>query len=131
MFFRHKLNITCNTICYVISMVTKTKELRYFLSEMDWIDIRITKDMDKNEIVKFSVNLSSIITGDIHSIIRYDNSHGFTHIDRYGRKKKEVLKNIPNVEVIQIARKDITDNWQKYRKRVERKIEGDKNGKKS
>jgi len=106
----------------VIHLATKTKEFRYFLSENDWIDIRVTKDLTKNEIVKFSVNLSSIISGDIYSIIRYDNAHGFTHIDRYGQTEKEVIENKSKEQIMKLARTDISNNWKKYRKIVEKII---------
>ena len=106
----------------MIHLTIKTKTFRYFLSENDWIDIRVTKDLSKNEIVKFSVNLSSIISGDIYSIIRYDNSHGFTHIDIYGISEKEIIKNKSKEEIMNLARTDISNNWKKYRKKVEKII---------
>ena len=104
----------------MICLTTKTKTFRYFLSESDWIDIRVTKDLSKNEIVKFSVNLSSIISGDIYSIIRYDNAHGFTHIDRFNDNEKEIIKNKSKEQIIDLARTDISNNWRKYRKIVEK-----------
>jgi len=104
----------------VIHLTLRTKTFRYFLSESDWIDIRVTKDISKNEIVKFSVNLSSIISGDIYSIIRYDNAHGFTHIDRYGKTEKEIIKNKSKEQIMKIARADISNNWREYRKMVEK-----------
>ena len=111
----------------MIYLGTKTKTFRYFLSESDWIDIRVTKDLTRNEIVKFSVNLSSIISGDIYSIIRYDNAHGFTHIDRYGKTEKEIIKNMPKEQIMNLARTDISINWRKYRKKVEKIIKGGSN----
>ncbi len=111
----------------MILLATKTKTFRYFLSENDWIDIRVTKDLEDNEIVKFSVNLSSIISGDIYSIIRYDNAHGFTHIDRYGVAKKEIIKNKSKTQIMKLARRDIDKNWKKYRKMVEKIIKGGSN----
>ena len=113
----------------MIHLATKTKTLRYFLSENDWIDIRVTKDLTKNEIIKFSVNLSSIISGEIYSIIRYDNAHGFTHIDKYGKTEKEIIKNKSKEQIMKLARMDISNNWQKYRKLVEKIIKGGSNGK--
>jgi hypothetical protein len=97
------------------------------LSENDWIDIRVTKDLTEKEIVKFSVNLSFIISGDIYSIIRYDNAHGFTHIDRYGKTEKEIIKNKSKKQIMKLARTDISNNWKKYRKMVEKIIKGGSN----
>ena len=111
----------------MIHLAIKTKTFRYFLSESNWIDIRVTKDLKKNEIVKFSVNLSSIISGDIYSIIRYDNAHGFTHIDRYGKTEKEIIKNKSKKQIMNMARTDISTNWKKYRKMVEKMIKGGSN----
>lgn len=117
-----------NTLCYVIKVDTITKTFRYLLSQDDWIDVRVTKNIEANEIIKFSVNLSSIIMEKAYSIIRYDNSHGFTHIDRYWDKGKKKIENASMKQVIQIAKRDIVNNWEGYRKRVERMIRGDKNG---
>jgi len=112
----------------VITVDTKTKTFRYLLSQDDWIDVRVTKDIEVNEIIKFSVNLSSIIKERAYSIVRYDNSHGFTHIDRYWDKGKEIIKKGTMKQVIQMAKKDIVSNWEAYRRKVERIIEGEKNG---
>ena len=112
----------------MITVDTKTKTFRYLLSQDDWIDVRVTKDIEVNEIIKFSVNLSSIIKERAYSIIRYDNSHGFTHIDRYWDKRKKIIKKGTMEQVIQMAKKDIVGNWEAYRRKVERIIEGEKNG---
>ncbi len=115
-----------NASCYLIDLKTKTKTFRYLLSQDDWIDVRITKDMEANEIIKFSVNLSSIIEEKVYPVIRYDNAHGFTHIDRYW-KKKETLKGMTMESVIQMARSDLVENWVKYRNLVKRKVGDDTN----
>ena len=106
-------------------LAIKTKKFKYILSNEDWIDVRVTKDTTKNEIIKFSVNLSSIISRDTYSIIRYDNAHGFTHIDRYWKSKKEIIKDKSEEEIIKLARKDITKNWKKYRNKVKKIIGAD------
>ena len=97
----------------MIHLAAKTKALKYILSENDWIDTRITKDLTKNEIIKFSINLSSIISKDTYSIIRYDNAHGFTHIDRYWESKKEIIEDKTKVDILKLARTDIRKNWKK------------------
>ena len=109
-------------------MKTITKSFRYLLSQDDWIDVRITKGVEANKIIKFSLNLSSIIKEKAYPVIRYDNAHGYTHIDRYWTRKKEKIMNISMEDVIQMARKDIVDNWEEYRRKVERIIGDDKNG---
>ena len=104
-------------------MKNKTKTFRYLLSQDDWIDVRITKDIEANKIIKFSLNLSSIIKEKAYPVIRYDNAHGYTHIDRYWTRRKEKLTNLSMEDVIQMARKDLVSNWKKYRKKVEKKLE--------
>lgn len=103
-------------------MITKTKWLRYHFTQSDWIDVRITKDLQKNEIIKFSVNLSVKVSEKVYSAIRYDNAHGYTHIDRYWEVDKEILDGLDNLSVIRLARKDILTNWMEYRSKVVKQI---------
>lgn len=106
-----------------------TKRFRYLLREEDWIDVRITTTEDNN-IVRFSVNYTAIIEDKAYPVIRYDNAHGFAHIDRLWldpEKRKEEIKGLSNIDILKIARKDITDNWKKYRKKMEKIIRGEKN----
>lgn len=49
-----------------------------------------------NELAKFSLNYSTLITGDSTQerkpIVRYDSSHGFVHMHRFYRKEPDEEK---------------------------------------
>ena len=92
--------------------------LRYHLTTQDWIDVRITKDVRRNEIIKFSVNLSVEVSGKIYSAIRYDNAHGYSHVDRFWEDGKERIEEVNNLAVVMMARRDILTNWLVYRNKV-------------
>ena len=81
--------------------------------------LRFTIDDDSN-IVKFSVNYTALIDQKAYPIIRYDNAHDYAHIDRYWTSEKEQIQGETNLEIIRLARNDITNNWKKHRKKVEK-----------
>ena len=93
-------------------------EFRYHLTEDDWIDVRYTLN-ENDRIIKFAVNYTALIREKAYPIIRYDNSHGFAHIDRYWTAEKENISNLSNIEIIRKAKSNILENWNKYRSKVE------------
>jgi hypothetical protein len=65
----------------------------------------------------FSVQLETKVKDEWKVIIRYDCSHGFSHLDEYdmnGNKNKKILDlNFENA--LTYADWDINENWQKYK----------------
>ena len=76
-------------------------------------------EADKGKIISFSVQLEVFVNDVWQVVIRYDSSHGFTHIDQYkleSRKiKKELHLSLP--ESLTLADEDIKENWKVYQKR--------------
>lgn len=103
-------------------MQTRTKWFRYHLTTQDWIDVRITENVRGKEIIKFAVNLSVEVSGKVYSAIRYDNAHGYSHIDRFWEDGKENIEGKNKSSVMKMARKDILSNWLEYRSRVVKKL---------
>jgi len=91
---------------------------QYLMTEKDILDISFIKG--GKEILKFSVNYRVKIGDEFYPAIRFDNSHGYAHIDRYWLDEKEELGEKSNIEVLRMARKDIIQNWKKYREMVEK-----------
>jgi hypothetical protein len=52
-------------------------------------------------------------------VIRYDCAHGFAHLDRYNLKGDRDKQELPlsYMESLDLADKDINDNWDTYRER--------------
>ena len=66
------------------------------------------------------VQLEIEVEGDVwRSVLRYDCTHDFAHRDRYnlqGEQSKEDLS-LSYPEALDLADKDINDNWELYKER--------------
>lgn len=77
--------------------------------------IRIHHRIQQGKVIHFVVQLE--VQG--KPVKRYDNAHGFAHIDRYnlkGNQQKETLDLNFN-EALTLAEQDIKQNWPIYRER--------------
>ena len=87
------------------------------LSEEDRLDIEF--DTEKNKVVHFIVQYSSITPKGWRTIIRYDTAHGAAHKDVYCySKKKKVRQEILGKDfnaVFTQAQEDIKKNWEKIK----------------
>lgn len=75
--------------------------------------------IEKGEITYFSVQLEIEIEGKWKTVIRYDCSHKFAHVDCYnirGEKIKEAI-DLPYEESLILADEDININWELYKKK--------------
>lgn len=73
----------------------------------------------KNKVVDFVVQLEVKVQGQWKTVIRYDCSHDFAHIDRYniqGEKEKGKIA-LPYGEGLTLADEDINLNWEFYKER--------------
>ena len=73
----------------------------------------------EGKVACFSVQLEVFFNNSWQVVIRYDSSHGFTHIDQYkidGRKVKSEL-HLSLSEALTFADEDIKENWKLYQKR--------------
>ena len=75
---------------------------------------------DKGQVVAFMVQLEiEVEDGVWQPVIRYDCAHDFAHRDRYkltgDRDKDEIA--LSYTESLDLADKDINDNWDIYRER--------------
>lgn len=58
-------------------------------------------------------------------VIRYDNAHGYAHIDKCWETKKQIIQGLSNKDVVKLARKDLVINWKKYREMAHEKYKSD------
>lgn len=75
---------------------------------------------DRGQVVAFMVQLEIEVEEAVWKpVIRYDCIHDFAHRDRYnlkGDRDKEVVP-LSYTESLDLADKDINDNWDTYRER--------------
>lgn len=90
---------------------------RYPLSLEDELVVEI--EIEKSKVVDFKVMYNTMIEGKEHQVVRYDCSHGYAHKDILYQepKRKEVLPNIEYDKLLDIAKGDITENWEEYKKK--------------
>lgn len=65
------------------------------------------------------IQLEVEVQNEWRSVIRYDTTHGFVHIDRFtrlGRRTKERLR-LTGAEALTRAERDIKQNWAVYREK--------------
>lgn len=71
-------------------------------------------------VVFFVVQLEILVDGEWRVVVRYDNSHGFTHRDEFDARGRETKKDIPLPDcstAVQYAEQDLIDRWEWYRDR--------------
>jgi hypothetical protein len=83
----------------------------------DGVRKRHYHESDKGQVINFVVQLEVKIESEWRVVIRYDCSHGFSHIDRYdmrGKKTKEAL-NLTLESALTFGDWDINKDWKNYR----------------
>jgi len=72
---------------------------------------------EKGHVTNFAVQLELRIQGEWRVVIRYDCSHGFSHVDRYDIKGKKTKKTLDLTfdSALTFGDWDINENWRKYR----------------
>ena len=61
--------------------MSKIYEIESVLGSTDAIDIRI--EVEKGEVLSFSVNYRILVNGKWHQVYRIDTAHGYLHEQRY------------------------------------------------
>lgn len=84
----------------------------------DGVRKRHYHETEKDKVICFTVQLEIKVKGEWKVAVRYDCSHGFSHIDKYDMKgnqtKKEVNLNFESA--LTYGDWDISKNWVKYKK---------------
>lgn len=79
----------------------------------------------KGKIVEFVVQYEMLYNCKWVPIIRYDTAHGYAHKDLInpdGSKEKILIGQANLNEVMNMADRDINENWEKYKDRYLRRI---------
>src|SRR5688500_2479144 len=83
----------------------------------EWLRMRIWTE--NGQVVRFTVQYETTLAGEHVPVVRYDTAHGFAHRDQMFLRRRSVKTKLnPNLsfaEVVDIARQDIRQHWQRYR----------------
>ena len=103
----------------------KERKIQYTV-EITFEDrMRVEIYIKKNKVVDFVVQQESLIRDKWNAIIRYNYAHGKPHKDIVspdGITKKEWIEISDLSKIIEMAKQDITKNWQKFRDAYEEKL---------
>ena len=97
---------------------------KYPLSLEDELMVEI--EIEKAKVVDFKVMYNTIIEGKERQVVRYDCSHGYAHKDILYQKpkRKEKMAKIGYDKLLDLARDDITRNWEEYKKKYLKLVYG-------
>ncbi|MBI4052950.1 MAG: hypothetical protein HY394_02845 [Candidatus Diapherotrites archaeon] len=98
-------------------MPVETLFKRRALSEKDAIFYSFDFDTEAKELVRFCAIQLLEMRGKTHEVIKFDAAHGKCHVHRYCKfaEHKETIGMKISPETLKICRKDIAENWQKYK----------------
>lgn len=76
---------------------------------------------NRGKLIKLLVQYETFVNGKWFAVIRYDNEHGYIHKDILNDKEKVIDKiplgkEIDYKSAINVATKDIAQNWQDHKK---------------
>ena len=72
----------------------------------------------QGKVVRFMVQYETFVEGEWRPVVRYDNAHGFPHVDRIlpdGGVKKIPLLATDLAEALTVADQDVEENWERYK----------------
>ncbi|MBM4397842.1 MAG: hypothetical protein FJ087_19430 [Deltaproteobacteria bacterium] len=76
--------------------------------------LRLRVTTASGRVVFFVVQLEILVDSEWRVVVRYDNSHGFTHRDEFDARGRETKKEIrlPDcAAAVQYAEQDLIDRW--------------------
>ncbi len=86
--------------------------------------IEVSFEVEKGRVVSFVVNYVARIQDKDYSVVRFDTEHGFAHKDICrpdgGVERKERMPDLEYGVLVDVAIRDLKENWEAYRRRFER-----------
>lgn len=104
------------------------KQFPINVTHEDIVDVTLEFETDKGKrkIVKFALSYRAMINGKWYEVIRYDNAHGYVHVQKFWRGHEPIpLKDdedLPFDYLVKKYKQDIVDNWLRYRGYIEVKV---------
>lgn len=100
------------------------KDVTKYFTPKDVVDIRIVKEESK--FIGFVLSYRAQMEGKWYEVIRYDTAHGCLHVQKFWQSPKPIK--LPEFEYMGMKEifdnfwKDLEENWEMYRRNMERKI---------
>ena len=94
-----------------------TKAVDFVVVFDDGVRKRHYHETEKRKVTYFVIQLEVRVEGEWKVVVRYDCSHGFSHMDKYdlrGNKEKTAL-NLSFESALTYGDWDINKNWLKYK----------------
>ena len=98
----------------------RTVEFRRLLDDKNVVRVSFT--VERNQVLRFVVQLECRFNGEWEPVVLYDTAHGFAHRDVLhpaGKTDKTEMAVRDYNEALTFAIRDLTDNWASYRRRYE------------
>lgn len=98
----------------------RTVEFRQRFDEQNAARVRF--ELERDEVVRFTVQLECRFDDQWHPIVRYDTAHQFAHRDLirpWGEVEKTEMSTQDYNEALTFAIQDLKAHWQEYRQRYE------------
>lgn len=102
------------------------KEYLLYLDEAQENRCRYAHVWERGEITEFCVQYKALIHSRWRAVVRFDSAHGSPHRDVLLPDEEEIKSFYPgyaNAEVLTIGRRDIMENWRRYRKAYEMEMQ--------
>jgi hypothetical protein len=110
-------------------MPEEVKEYSISITHEDILDATMVFRRERRKrkrMVGFALSYRAKIEGRWQEVIRYDTTHGYLHVQRFWRSSKPIpLKEeewMPLDYLFKEYKRDIVENWERYRSLVERKL---------
>jgi hypothetical protein len=87
---------------------------------------RVRFELERNPVLRFVVQLECRFNREWIPVVRYDTVHGFAHRDGMhpsGETTKTEIAVRDYNEALMFAIRDLTQNWERYRRRYEQWLE--------
>ncbi len=102
----------------------RTVEFRRLFDEAN--AARVQFNLERNQVVKFVVQLECRFNDEWTPVVRYDTAHNYAHRDLLfpsGESEKTPTTIVDFNEALTFAIYDLNQNWQNYRERYEQWLE--------
>lgn len=98
----------------------RTVEFRRLLDDKN--AARVSFELERDQVLKFTVQLECNYDGEWVPVVRYDTFHGFAHRDvlhPFDESTKTEMPVRDHNEGLTFAIRDLSENWEAYRRRYE------------
>ena len=109
-------------------MARTVKQFQIVVTHEDIVDVTLEFEQKngKKILTGFALSYCAFIHGSWHEVIRYDNAHGYVHVQKFWRSPNPIP--LPEDEKVSFEylvkkyRQDLVENWERYRGYIEEQV---------